>query len=176
MWMKTKIKIPKHLKPEEREALALEILEQIVNRTTNGLDKDGNKFPGYSSAYKKSLNFKIGGKSSKVDLTLSGDMLADMQLLNHKNGELVIGFERGSESNAKAEGNILGTYGQSSPIRGKQRDFLGIQEKELTKLLADYPIDDPAARKEKAQEVASVYGKAENISARIFLEDVLDED
>lgn len=172
MWMKTKIKIPKYLKPDERESLALEILEKIVERTQKGIDKNGDKFPGYSSAYKNSLNFKIAGKTSKVDLSLSGDMLADLQLLNHKSGEIVIGYENGTESNARAEGNILGTYGQSSPIPRKQRDFLGIQDSELTKLLADYPQEDMRARKEKVQELSKIYDSADEISAKIFLEDM----
>lgn len=175
MWMKTKIKIPKHLKPNEREALALEILEKIIDRTQKGKDKDGDKFPSYSKSYKNSLNFKIGGKSSKVDLSLSGDMLADMQLLNHKSGELIIGYENGSESNAKAEGNIRGTYGQKTPQKSKARDFLGIEDKDLARILADYPADDPLARKEKAQEVRDIYRSADDISAKIFIE-ALDED
>lgn len=175
MWMKTKIKIPKHLKPDEREALALEILEQIVERTKNGKDKDGDRFPSYSKSYKNSLNFKIGGKSSKVDLTLSGDMLADMQLLSHKSGELVIGFENGTESNAKAEGNIRGTYGQKTPRSDRARDFLGIDDKSLSRILADYPADDIDAKKEKVEELRAIYGKADAISARVFIEEI-DED
>lgn len=102
-------------------------------------------------------------------------MLADMQLLNHRAGEIVIGYENGSESNAKAEGNIRGTYGQKVPQKDKARDFLGIQDKELSKLLMEYPENDPIVKKEKANQVASIYKEAGDISARIFLEDLLDE-
>lgn len=112
------------------------MIEHIYDRTNRGLDKKGNPFPGYSKDYIKSLDFKNAGKSKgRVDLQLSGDMLAAMKLINHKNGKLTIGFERGSEENAKAEGNILGTYGQQSPIKGKKRDFLGIEDKKLRELI-----------------------------------------
>lgn len=174
MWMKTKIKIPKKYNPEEREAIALDILEKIVERTQKGLDKDGQKFPNYSKSYKESLNFKIGGKSSKVDLTLSGDMLADMKLLSHKSGELTIGFENGTESNGKAEGNIKGTYGQRTPIMGKARDFLGVQKKELVEVLDLYPIKDKDARKERVGLIKEILAGADEISAKVIVDELED--
>ena len=174
MWMKTKIKIPKKYNPDEREAIALDILEKIIERTQKGIDKEGNKFPGYSKAYKESLNFKIGGKSSKVDLTLSGDMLADMRLLSHKAGELTIGFENGTESNGKAEGNIRGTYGQKTPIAGKARDFLGVQKKELGEVLELYPIKDKVARKERVELIKDILAGADEITAKVIVDELED--
>ncbi len=174
MWMKTKIKIPKSYGPTEREAIALEILEKIVERTQNGKDKNGDKFAPYTKDYKESLNFKLGGKSSKVDLTLSGDMLADMQLLNHKNGEITIGYENGTESNSKAEGNIRGTYGQKVPDKSKARDFLGINKNELGEILSNYPIRDIEQRKERTAKMLAIAESAEDITGQLFIED-LDE-
>jgi hypothetical protein len=137
-WQKIELKIPSDLKPAQREELGDLIVEHIYDRTNRGLDKNGREFPGYSAAYKASLDFKNAGKSaSKIDLQLSGDMMAALQLLKHKNGAIVVGFERGTEENAKAEGNILGTYGRDKPIRGKKRDFLGIESRKLRELI-DY--------------------------------------
>jgi hypothetical protein len=82
----------------------------------------------------KSLDFANAGKSGKVDLQLSGDMLAAMRLLRESKGEIVIGFDRGSPENAKAEGNILGSYG-GEPNRKRARDFLGIQPAKLRELI-----------------------------------------
>lgn len=112
------------------------MIEHIYERTTSeNRDKDGRKFPKYSKSYIKSLDFANARKSpSKVDLQLSGDMLAAMKLLNHRPGEITIGFERGTQENAKAEGNILGSYG-GDPNPAKARDFLGIQEKKLRELV-----------------------------------------
>lgn len=135
-WQKLKLDIPDDLSPKERETLADLVIEHIVDRTDRGLDKNGKKFPGYSKNYIKSLDFKNAGKSkSNVNLQLSGDTLAALQLLNHKSGQILVGFVNGTEENAKAEGNIKGTYGQPSPIPGKQRDFLGIEPKKLKELI-----------------------------------------
>jgi len=133
---KVEIPIPDDLKPAQRAELADLIIEHIVDRTQRGLDKEGKRFPGYSKEYIKSLDFKNAGKSkSKVDLQLSGDMLAALTLLTEKKGLLKIGFERGAEENDRAEGNILGSYGRE-PDPSKARDFLGIQKSKLTELIA----------------------------------------
>jgi len=135
-WQKITIKVPKELNPTERVEVADLVIEHIVDRTDKGLDKNGNKFAKYSKGYINSLDFKNARKSpSKVDIQLSGDTIAALKLLNHKPGEITVGFERGSEENAKADGNIRGTYGQSSPIPGKQRDFLGIEKNKLKELV-----------------------------------------
>lgn len=132
---KIKIDIPTDLPPAAREELADLVIEHIVDRTQRGIDKNGSKFPAYSKDYVKSLDFQIAGKSkNKVNLQLSGDMLSALQLLNHKNGSLTVGFERGAEENDRAEGNILGSYGRS-PNPSKARDFLGIQDKKLKELI-----------------------------------------
>lgn len=135
-WQKINIQVPTDLNPQQRIELADLVIEHIFKRTDSGVDKDGMRFPKYSEAYKKSLDFKNAGKTSKVDLQLSGDMLAAMQLLNHRPGNLMIGFVNGTEENAKAEGNILGSYG-GNPDPSRARDFLGIEEKKLKELI-DY--------------------------------------
>lgn len=132
---KVEIAIPSDLPPAAREELGDLIIEHIVDRTQRGKDKNGKDFPAYSSSYVKSLDFKIAGKSrGKVDLQLSGDMLAAIQLLSSKKGKLTVGFERGAEENGRAEGNILGSYG-GSPNRSKARDFLGIEKAKLRELV-----------------------------------------
>ena len=108
------------------------IVERIVARTDKGIDADGDKFVEYSKAYQDSLNFKIAGKSkSNVNLQLSGDMLASLQVLKQDGNKLTIGFERGSDENARADGNIRGTYGQQKANPFNSRDFLGISNTEL---------------------------------------------
>lgn len=151
-WKRVKIAIPKGYKPREREAIGSEVVDYIVNRTQNGLNKNNRNFPGYSDAYKKSLDFKIAGKSNNVNLTLSGDMLASLKVLSHKNGEIVVGFDRGDKNNnAKATGHITGVYGNSKRV--KKRDFLGITKKDLnSKILSNYPLNDEDARSERVEE------------------------
>lgn len=132
---KIKISIPKDLPPDARIDLADLVIEHIVERSQSGKDKNGKNFPRYSKEYTRSLDFKIAGKSkSKVDLQLSGDMLAAIELLSQKNGEITVGFENGTEENSRAEGNILGSYGRT-PDKKKARDFLGIEKDKLSELV-----------------------------------------
>lgn len=134
---KVRIKIPSSLDADAREQLSDDIIETIRRRTERGLDVNNKKFPGYSASYMKSLDFKIAGKGKKVDLTLSGDMLASMDIISHRKGEIVIGFESGTDENARAEGNILGSYG-GDPNPKRARNFLGIAPGDLARILKHY--------------------------------------
>ena len=96
----------------------------------DGVDKNLEKFANYKPSYAAFKGVGVGD----VDLVFSGDMLSDLKLLSHRNGELTIGFENGSKSNGKAEGNIKGTYGQPRPVQ-QPRDFLGITDIEVESLL-----------------------------------------
>jgi len=138
---KVKITIPKGYSPQEREALSLEIIDQIVERTKSGKDKNNKNFTGYSEGYKDSFDFKLSGKSKgKVNLSLSGEMLGALTLLNHSSGSVTIGYTKDDGfNNDKAEGNIKGTYGKKKPIPGKARDFLGISSSELKNITDKYP-------------------------------------
>lgn len=105
-----------------------------------GKDKDGNAFQGYSKGYKKSLDFKIAGKSSLVNLTLSKEMLSELDLISTDSESLLIGYDKNdSDLNGKVEGNRLGTYGNKKPVT-KPRDFLGIADEDLKKILKKYPV------------------------------------
>lgn len=145
-WQKTTIEIDKRYTKSQREVIARDVIDFIVDRTKEGKNKYGNPWPGkagnYSPSYVKSLNFRVSGKSKgKVNLKLSGDMLTDLDLISDKQGSLLIGFKNGTESNSKAEGNIKGTYGRRTPISGKKRDFLGITKKDLDDhILKKYPL------------------------------------
>lgn len=127
-WIKEKIKIPTSIKPTERQKIAEGIIEHIINRSAAGYDKNNKKFPKYSIAYAK----KKGVGVKEVDLILSGEMLESLKVLSVKKaGEILIGFDKkDDENNAKAEGNILGSYG-GDPNEDKARDFLGIDQDEL---------------------------------------------
>lgn len=134
-WIRKEILLPSDYSDGDAQTVAEEILNFIVERSKAGKGSDGEKFPGYSKSYKESLDFKIAGKSSKVNLTLSGEMLDSLEVLQARKGKIVIGFSKGSEMNARAEGNILGSYGQSSPNPSKARNFMELSNNELSKIL-----------------------------------------
>lgn len=140
---KLELEIPETLKPNQRQAIAQEIVDFIVQRTQKGLDVKGNAWTGkrgeYSKAYAESLDFKIAGKKKgKVDLTLSSEMLNDLEIIKTAKGKIELGYKRGNPSYGKAEGNILGTYGSDTPIRGKSRPFLGISKEKLVEIVTPY--------------------------------------
>jgi hypothetical protein len=123
------------LNSEQRDEVADLIVERIVNRTVKeGVNWRGKAFPEYSESYQKSLDFKIAGKGKKVDLQLSGDMLAALKILKVTQKSITVGYDAGTEENARAEGNILGSYG-GEPNRKKARDFLGISNTDLIKII-----------------------------------------
>lgn len=161
----------------EREAIAVEVIDQIVKRTQNGKDKNGSAFAKYSKDYKNSLNFRNAGKSSSVDLTLSGDMLDSIAILSNRGGKVVIGFEKGSDENGKADGNIRGTFGQDRKV-GPKRDFLGISEGELDKILKRYPLDDTKRASDRLEkrvtEVLTSKNAADRLSGAINVDDLED--
>ena len=130
----------------EKRAIANDIRQYIIERTQRGLGKGAKPWSGkagqYSEAYVNSVEGRIGGKSKggPVNLTLSSEMLGSVRE-SVKGSRIVIDVEEGQRP--KAEGNIKGTYGQSSPIRGKARNFLDISSAELKSILANYPLRDP---------------------------------
>lgn len=147
-WQRFSIEIPEEYGPSERELIADEVIHFIQERTKKGLNKNNKQMPGYTKDYIDSVEFKAAGKSAgKVDLTLTGDMLGALSLLSHKKGKIMIGFENGTFENAKADGNIRGTYGGSKPTR-KKRDFLGITQADLALILDKYEPDSQVTKQE----------------------------
>lgn len=168
------VEISEKYTAEERRAIAAEILQRITERTREeGKDKNNRNFPGYSKAYKESLNFKIAGKSSKVDLTLSGEMIDALELLKSTRGKIEIGYAAGDEINGKVEGNRLGTYGQSSQV-GPKRDFLGITKSDLQEILRSYPLRNEEKRSQSVADVKTADRASADILSRVGFE--LDEE
>lgn len=138
-----KIQIPKGFSPADRISIARDIIEAIQTRATSqnkgfnpstGRDK---RFPSYSKDYAE----KKGVSRSDVDLIASADMFNDMKVLNNTSDSVTIGFDRGTKSNDKAEGNQKGSYG-GRPDSSKARPFLGIQKNTLDRILDKYERKD----------------------------------
>jgi hypothetical protein len=146
--------LPIKVEDDVAEEIAQDIVDFIRRRSEKGIgikpDKygvvsssDEKEFAGYSETYMKSLDFKIAGKNKNVDLTLSGDMLASIEFdkIRHKRNatEIRIGvFD--DDVVGRAEGNILGTYGDENRKNRKKlaRNFLGITDEDLAKILRKY--------------------------------------
>lgn len=137
-WIREKIKLPRSIRPPQRKQIAELVIAHILTRSAAGYDKNNKKFPKYTKEYAE----KKGVGRGDVDLILTGEMMESIELLSNKPGEIIIGFEKGNdELNGKAEGNILGSYG-NEPDPSKARDFLGIDEDELGQIITEIESQD----------------------------------
>jgi len=139
-----KVKIPKGHTKREREIIGQEMVDRIINRSRDERkDKNGEEFAGYSKVYAESLEGKIAGKrkGAAANLTLTGEMLDSLDLVSSVDGELVIGYKRGTPKDVldRADGNVTGQYGKN---KARPRDFMGIKQKEITNILKEFPIQD----------------------------------
>jgi hypothetical protein len=68
------------------------IRERIVRRTLAGQDASGAAFAGYSDGYAKKKSEALG--TTRVDLSVSGEMLNAMQVVNVTDRTVTLGFRR----------------------------------------------------------------------------------
>lgn len=154
---------------EEREAIALKIIDKIIQRTKSGKDKDNKTFPKYATGPDK-------GKTP--NLTLTGDMLDLLSVVRNASAKVQIGYSSETtddETLGKVEGNVRGTYGQPTPIKGGKyaRNFLGITESDLQKILKEFPKGSDESQS-RAEKTILLRKNAEKLSGSVELED-LDE-
>jgi uncharacterized protein YuzE len=109
------------------------IIDYMVERAEDGKGLNGVKLKSpYSKEYSESLDFKAAGKSkSKVNMTLSGDMLASIDIVDQSGSVIEIGIED-SEQAVKAYGHQTGFEGHPV-LDGPKRPFFGVSVKELQK-------------------------------------------
>lgn len=112
----------------ERKRIGIEIINYIVERTKNGVGIGKKDFKSkYSSNYTKTAEFKIADKTPKdVNLTLSGDMLDAIEVLETSTGRIQIGFKTAFEND------------KSVWVERKGFRFLGVTDKELNQILKDF--------------------------------------
>ena len=147
---RVRFNIPKSISSEDRPEFIDQVVEKMRSNAESGKGRkfdnkstrDGlidayKKFPKYSKEYIASLDFKNAGKSpSKVDLTLSGDMIQSLDVVRETANTVEIGFP--SDQDGKADGNIRGTYGTSKPDAKKARNFLGLTTSDYNKIVRKF--------------------------------------
>lgn len=161
---KTTFKIPKGYNVQERKVIAQELIDLIVKRTREkNIDKNGRPFKKYSKAYKESLDFKNAGKSgSRVDLTLSREMLNELDYLSGRDGQITVGYEKDNDRlNGKVEGNRKGTYGKTARSGRVPRDFLGLPESEINKIIRKYSLNRPNVLADRVAKGLAAINEAE---------------
>jgi len=103
-------------------------IDAILERTLQGKDKRDNSFVAYSKAYKESREFAIFGKSSRVNLRLSGQMHASVHVNGTDRTGVTIAITD-VEQERKARRHING----SGPL--PVRDFWGLSKEDQSDIL-----------------------------------------
>ena len=134
-----------NLKELVGEAILKRIRERTQSSVSMRFDDSGRGRPGkfkpYSKEYKSSDEFKAFGKSNKVNLTASGDMLELMDIISIQGNTIEIGWDE-SDENAKAFNHSIGDTVPARP-------FFGISKKELQSIKSEFGSDIKEAIKEK---------------------------
>ena len=114
-----------------RLALAEALLDKMIRKTQDGKSRTGHGFRGYSKAYRDSDAYKAAGKTGKVNMTLSGDMLGLIDVTSESENTVTLGWEDDDEG-AKAHGHITG--GGHLPVR----DFFGLNDTDIKQVRAEF--------------------------------------
>jgi hypothetical protein len=124
--------------PEIREAFFQAVVDKMVERTELSRDINGKIFDKYSKSYKNSLAFNVFGKTNKVNMTLTGDMLGSIDKIDESRDTMTVGIT-GDENIIKAFAHITGFKGHPTlDGKVKPRDFFGITEKEIETITKDF--------------------------------------
>ncbi len=122
-----------------KEALGQAIIDKIQERTEAGDGIRGALKSPYSKLYSQSLEFKAAGKKrGKVNMTLTGDMLASVDLEMGEDGKFKIVIPE--DQVPKAFNHLTG---DTVP----KRNWFGVTKKELKEILGDFSSDLEFAKK-----------------------------
>lgn len=140
-----------------RGAVVQAVIDRIIERTESGIDKSGHRFKGYSAAYKKAT-----GKSDPPDLKLTGDMLANIDIIDKSPQTITLGFPDETE-NAKA-------YNHTEGITVPRRDFFGLPKKELAAIASQFREELREIKEERKRGEVRV---SENAALENLITDIL---
>lgn len=148
-----------------RSAIGQEIIDIIRERTKNQkVDWQGEKLKSpYSKEYADSLEFKAFGKSkSNVNLTLTGDMLGLMDIVDETQNTITIGWDVESER-GKAAGHITGAG------RLPRRDFFGLTDSDIDRIKQKFGKDvEDLKSSERAEDAQAVADTSFNIGLELI--------
>ena len=119
--------------PEIREVVGEAILNRIRERTANGAGIGGSPFSNgkYSDSYAESIEFVAAGKDQhEVNMELSGDMMALMDVISQTPNTIEIGWSD-STQNAKA-------YNHNTGDTVPKRPFFGLSKSEIREIANEF--------------------------------------
>ena len=133
-----------------KHQIAQELIDTIIERTESGKDVRGVGLKKYSDSYKNSDTFKDFGKTGKVNMTLSGGMLDDIDVLNHTRNTVKLGFSDETETKKAFRHNT----GDKAP----KREFFGVTKKDIRNIKKTFGDElNEIKKEEKAKQNGKRY-------------------
>lgn len=148
--------------PELRDFVGQAIIDKIIDRTESGKGIGGNKSlkKPYSKSYSESQEFIDNGKSrNSIDMTLTGSMLDDIDIVDKTTNTIKIGFTEELET-LKAYNHNIGDTVPKRPFFGLSKSEVKQIKKELKNKVKSLP------KKTNKDDSVTVGSFVENISNR----------
>lgn len=121
--------------PALKEALAQAIIDRMLKRTNDNQAFGGGHLKSpYSKPYQHSLQFKAAGKKANdINMTLTGDMLAAIDVVSTSGNKIKIGIND--------ELQVLKGFNHQTGDTVPKRPFFGVTKAELLTIAADFKSD-----------------------------------
>lgn len=126
--------------PSLKEVIGQALIDVIVERSKSGKDIDRTPFKKYPKSYKESDQYAAFGKTSNVNMDLTGNMLSDIDVKPAPGSIIKLGF-RDSVNNAKSFNHMTGDT-------VKQRQFFGLRDKDVKDVLTRFQTEIDSLRPE----------------------------
>jgi hypothetical protein len=133
------------------------VIDKILDRTEANKDINNSDFKDYKESYINSTEFELYGKSKgDVNMTLTGDMLNDLDIIESKGNTIKIGFTK--DINQKKAANHNQAIGKGI----RKRQFFGVKK---TDLIDEIETLKEESRIRKAEELTPQ--KIQDINAEV---------
>ena len=128
--------------PDLKLEIGQAIIDKIIERTEDGQDISENDFKKYSKEYVESDEFKDFGKSkNEINMTLTGRMLDDIDIISESRNTIKIGFEDETET--------LKAFNHNTGDTVKKRKFFGIRSEDLKEIGCEFRDELKAIKPKK---------------------------
>lgn len=119
--------------PAVQEVFFQMALDKLNDRLDKGVGVNGKPLKDYSEEYTNSLAYNAFGKDGTVNMQLSGDMLASLNISNKDPKAFTISFS--ADESPKAFAHMTGYRGHPHlDGKVKPREFFGWTDKELKEI------------------------------------------
>jgi hypothetical protein len=124
-----------------KQVIGQALIDRIIDRTESNKDVNGRALKKYSKEYVASDDFKAFGKSeSDVNMTLTGNMLGTLDIVDASGSKVKIGWNDAVE-NAKAYNHNVGDT-------VSKRAFFGVTKQDIESIKREFAsrVDEESGR------------------------------